>query len=85
MGADSSEMKFAESRYLIHQGAEELDMVINIGALKQGKLWNLEKEIARVVDAADGHCVKVIIETCLLQKKKKFWHPLLQKIKVQIL
>ena len=35
LGASSSEMKFAESRFLIHQGVEELDMVINIGALKQ--------------------------------------------------
>ena len=56
LGADSAEMKYAEARYLIHQGAEELDMVINIGALKNGETTILSKEIARVVDAADGHC-----------------------------
>ena len=49
LGADSAEMKYAEARYLIHQGAEELDMVINIGALKNGETTILSKEIARVV------------------------------------
>ena len=71
LGADSAEMKYAEARYLIHQGAEELDMVINIGALKNGETTILSEEIARVVDAADGHCVKIIIETCLLTKEEK--------------
>jgi deoxyribose-phosphate aldolase len=71
LGADSSEMKYAEARFLVHQGAEELDMVLNIGALKQGEVRVIEKEIGRVVDAADGNCVKVIIETCLLTKEEK--------------
>ena len=66
LGADSPEIKFAESRYLIHQGAEELDMVINISALKEGDTRFIQSEIEKVVDAADGNCVKVIIETCLL-------------------
>ena len=66
LGADSPEMKFAESRYLTHQGAEELDMVINISALKEGDTRFIQSEIEKVVDAADGNCVKVIIETCLL-------------------
>ena len=63
-------MKFAESRFLTHQGAEELDMVINIGALKQKEYGIVENDIARVVDAADGNPVKVIIETCLLNEKE---------------
>ena len=71
LGADSFEMKFAEARYLIHKGAEELDMVLNIGALKNGETKIISNEINQVVDAADGHCVKVIIETCLLTKKEK--------------
>ena len=71
LGADSPEMKFAESRYLTHQGAEELDMVINISALKEGDTRFIESEIEKVVDAADGNCVKVIIETCLLNDKEK--------------
>ena len=59
-------MKFAEARFLIHQGAEELDMVLNIGALKEGNIDIIQREIGQVVNAADGNCVKVIIETCLL-------------------
>tara|TARA_Y100001954_G_C15770993_1_gene584386 strand:- start:89 stop:730 length:642 start_codon:yes stop_codon:yes gene_type:complete len=70
LGATSSEMKFAESRFLTHQGAEELDMVINIGALKQKEYGIVENDIARVVDAADGNPVKVIIETCLLNEEE---------------
>ena len=70
LGASSSEMKFAESRFLTHQGAEELEMVINIGALKQKEYGIVENDIARVVDAVDGNPVKVIIETCLLNKEE---------------
>ena len=71
LGANSPEMKFAESRYLTHQGAEELDMVINISALKEGDTRFIQSEIEKVVDAADGYCVKVIIETCLLTDEEK--------------
>ena len=45
LGADSSEMKFAETRFLVYQGAEELDMVLNVGALKQGEIGIIEDEI----------------------------------------
>ena len=71
LGADSVEMKFAETRFLVHQGAEELDIVLNIGALKEGETNIVEREIQQVVNAADGNCVKVIIETCLLNDKEK--------------
>ena len=71
LGVDPTELKFAESRYLIHQGAEELDMVINISALKEGDNQYVQSEIEKVVDAADGNCVKVIIETCLLTNEEK--------------
>jgi len=71
LGSISVEMKFAEARFLIHQGAEELDMVLNIGALKEGETNIVEREIQQVVNAADGNCVKVIIETCLLNDKEK--------------
>ena len=71
LGADPTELKFAESRYLIHQGADKLDMVINISALKEGDNKYVQFEIERVVDAADGNCVKVIIETCLLTSEEK--------------
>ena len=71
LGADSSEMKFAETRFLVHQGAEELDMVLNVGALKQGEIRIVEDEIDKVIKASNGRCVKVIIETCLLSKAEK--------------
>ncbi len=71
LGTDSAEMKFAQARFLIHQGAEELDMVLNIGALKEGNIDIIQREIGQVVNAADGNCVKVIIETCLLSTDEK--------------
>ena len=71
LGAISAEMKFAEARFLIHQGADELDMVMNIGALKEGKKNIVKHEISKVVEAADQSCVKVIIETSLLSNKEK--------------
>ena len=71
LGADSVEMKFAETRFLVHQGAEELDMVMNVGAFKEGEFELIYEEIGQVVDASDGRCVKVIIETCLLTKEEK--------------
>tara|TARA_B100001142_G_scaffold285007_1_gene299023 strand:+ start:204 stop:845 length:642 start_codon:yes stop_codon:yes gene_type:complete len=71
LGADSVEMKFAETRFLVHQGAEELDMVMNMGAFKEGEFELIYEEIGQVIDASDGRCVKVIIETCLLTKEEK--------------
>ena len=71
LGAIPPEMKYAEARFLIHQGAEELDMVINIGAIKIRDLNILKKEIRNVVRAANGNIVKVIIETCLLTNDEK--------------
>ena len=71
LGADPVEMKFAETRFLVHQGAEELDMVMNMGAFKEGEFELIYEEIGQVMDASDGRCVKVIIETCLLTKEEK--------------
>ena len=65
-GALSAEMKFNESRYLINKGAAELDMVMNIAAFKQNELNIIKHEIKKVVEASNGNCVKVIIETSLL-------------------
>ena len=71
LGADPVEMKFAETRFLVHQGAEELDMVMNVGAFKEGEFELIYEEIGQVMDASDDRCVKVIIETCLLTKEEK--------------
>ena len=71
LGADSEEMKYAEARFLIFQGADEIDMVMNIALLKERKLDLVKNEIKKVVEAADGNCVKVIIETSLLNQDEK--------------
>ena len=71
LGADSEEMKYAEARFLIFQGVDEIDMVMNTAFLKERKLDLVENEIKKVVEAADGNCVKVIIETSLLNQDEK--------------
>ena len=59
-------VKAFETKDAIANGADEIDMVINIGALKDGNTDLVFNDIKAVVDAAAGKCVKVIIETCLL-------------------
>ena len=71
LGADSEEMKYAEARFLIFQGVDEIDMVMNIACLKERKLDLVKNEIKKVLEAADGNCVKVIIETSLLNQDEK--------------
>ena len=71
LGADSEEMKYAEARFLIFQGVDEIDMVMNIAFLKERKLDLVKNEIKKVVEAGDGNCVKVIIETSLLNQDEK--------------
>jgi len=71
LGADSEEMKYAEARFLIFQGVDEIDMVMNIAFLKERKLDLVKNEIKKVVEAADGNCVKVIIETSFLNQDEK--------------
>ena len=71
LGAISTEIKYAEAMDAIDQGAEELDMVINIGYLKEGKNNQLADEIKKIVKASEDICLKVIIETCLLNTEEK--------------
>jgi deoxyribose-phosphate aldolase len=72
LGATSTAAKVAETEQAIKDGAEEVDMVINIGALKSGDEDAVKKDIASVVAAAKGKAlVKVIIETCLLTDEEK--------------
>ncbi|WP_251552190.1 deoxyribose-phosphate aldolase [Neobacillus muris] len=72
LGASTTETKAFETKNAIENGADEIDMVINIGALK-GKQYSLvEEDIKAVVEAAKGKAlVKVIIETCLLTDEEK--------------
>ena len=72
LGASTSETKAFETKDAIAKGATEVDMVINISALKDGKDDYVEQDIRAVVEAAAGKAlVKVIIETCLLTDDEK--------------
>ena len=71
LGAIAPEQKAAEAASCAAMGAEELDMVIHIGAAKAGDWALVQRDIEGVVKAAAGHTVKVIIETCLLTDEEK--------------
>jgi len=71
LGATTTEAKAFEARQAVEAGAEELDMVINVGALKSGHLDRVQEDIAAVVRAAAGRVVKVILETGLLTDEEK--------------
>lgn len=71
LGAVSSKVKAFETKQAIEDGAQEIDMVINIGALKDGDDAYVLKDIKAVVEASKEAVVKVIIETCLLTKEEK--------------
>ncbi|MBY6051157.1 deoxyribose-phosphate aldolase [Cytobacillus firmus] len=72
LGASTPETKAFETKNAIENGATEVDMVINIGALKGGDNELVERDIRAVVDAAKGKALtKVIIETCLLTEEEK--------------
>jgi deoxyribose-phosphate aldolase len=72
LGAVTTETKAFETKDAIQKGATEVDMVINIGALKDGNNDLVEQDIKAVVEAAKGKAlVKVIIETCLLTDEEK--------------
>ncbi len=66
LGANTAEVKAFETKDAIANGADEVDMVINIGALKNGDTDAVYKDIKAVVDAANGTLVKVILEVCYL-------------------
>lgn len=72
LGANTSEVKAFETKDSIVKGAHEVDMVINIGALKDKNYDLVYKDIKAVVDAANKEAlVKVIIETCYLTDEEK--------------
>ena len=71
LGANTTAVKAFETKDAIANGADEVDMVINIGALKSGDLGLLESDIRGVVEAAAGTLVKVIIECCYLTNDEK--------------
>lgn len=71
LGNGSTAAKMAESLKAIEDGADEIDMVIHIGALKEGNLSYVEEDIREVKKAIGDHILKVIVETCYLTEDEK--------------
>lgn len=71
LGAATSSAKAFEAREAIKNGAQEIDMVINIGELKSGNFSVVLEDIRAVVEASKPHPVKVILETALLDHDQK--------------
>ena len=70
-GYSTTATKVFETKDAIANGADEIDMVINVGALKSGNADLVESDIRAVVEASGDKLVKVIIETCLLTDEEK--------------
>ncbi len=70
-GSHTTTAKIFETRDAVADGAEELDMVINVGMLKAKNYGYVLDEIRQVKEACEGGLLKVIIETCLLAKEEK--------------
>ena len=71
LGANRPDIKAAEAALCLEDGANEVDMVMNVGFAKQGDWSSVEKEMAEVVKAVQPAEVKVIIEACLLTDEEK--------------
>lgn len=70
-GYNTKEVKVFETEQAVANGADEIDMVINVGDLKAGRYEKLKDEISAVKAACKGRILKVIIETCLLTEDEK--------------
>lgn len=70
-GYSTTAVKVAETRDAVANGADEIDMVINIGWVKDGNDEALLEEIRQIHEACGGKLLKVIIETCLLTEEEK--------------
>ena len=70
-GYNTTEVKVFETKDAIEKGADEIDMVINIGALKSGRATQVCDEIKKIKEACGEKILKVIIETCLLTEEEK--------------
>ncbi|MDR2607032.1 MAG: deoxyribose-phosphate aldolase [Treponema sp.] len=71
LGYNTTAIKVAELREAIDKGADELDMVINLGLAVSGDFRGVSAEIKALRDASPGKILKVIIETCYLSKEQK--------------
>lgn len=70
-GYNTTAVKEFETKDTLKKGADEIDMVINLGWVKDGRFDLVEKEIRTLKDACGGNVLKVIIETCLLTEEEK--------------
>lgn len=70
-GYNTTEIKCAEAAGAVRDGADEVDMVINLGWLREGRCEDLLEEINAVKRAAGSHTLKVIVETCMLSADEK--------------
>ncbi len=70
LGSNTSEVKAYETKNAIENGASEIDMVLNVSAMKNKDFDYVLKDIQSVVKAANGNLVKVILETCLLTQEE---------------
>lgn len=70
-GYNTKEVKVLEAKDAIEKGASEIDMVINIGFLKDKRYAEVEDEIRAIREVCGNHILKVIIETCLLTEEEK--------------
>ncbi len=70
-GYNTTSVKVFETKDAIQNGADEIDMVINIGKLRQGLDKEVEEEIRQIKQACGEKILKVIIETCLLSEEEK--------------
>ncbi|MCS7089437.1 MAG: deoxyribose-phosphate aldolase [Verrucomicrobiota bacterium] len=71
LGAMSADVKRYETEAAVDDGVHEVDVVLNIGKLKDGEHRALLRELRDIVEAADERPVKVILETCLLTREEK--------------
>jgi deoxyribose-phosphate aldolase len=70
-GYNTTSVKVYETKDAIKNGADEIDMVVNIGMIKEGRYDDIKDEIIEIHKACEGKTLKVIIETCLLTEIEK--------------
>lgn len=71
LGYNTTETKVFEAKEAIANGADEVDMVVNLGDVKEGNFEKVTEEIRALRKASEGHVLKVIVETCYLTQEEK--------------
>lgn len=71
LGYNTTETKIFETKNAIENGVDEIDMVINLGFVKNGEFKKVTDEIAAIKEAAGSKVLKVIVETCYLEQEEK--------------